>query len=184
MTWCVASPFFIGSISRGRTVRQTILGGYVFGVGSTILSFVILGNYSMGLQFSGAADFISQYNASGDLYGLIISIIETMPGAPVVLVSVLVAMMLFYATSFDSIALIGSCCSYKRLEDGKQPHKLVQFMWCILLILLPIAMLFSDSSMSNLQSVAIIAAFPIGIVIILITASFIKDANKLLTKGE
>lgn len=184
MTWCVASPFFIGSISRGRTVRQTILGGYVFGVGSTILSFVILGNYSMGLQFSGAADFISQYNASGDLYGLIISIIETMPGAPVVLVSVLVAMMLFYATSFDSIALIGSCYSYKRLEDGKQPHKLVQFMWCILLILLPIAMLFSDSSMSNLQSVAIIAAFPIGIVIILITASFIKDANKLLTKGE
>lgn len=27
MVWCVAAPFFIGSISRGRTVRQTILGG-------------------------------------------------------------------------------------------------------------------------------------------------------------
>ncbi len=182
MTWCVASPFFIGSISRGRTVRQTILGGYAFGVGSTILSFVILGNYSMGMQFSGAADFIAQYNATGDLYGLIISIMETLPAAPVVMVVVLFTMMLFYATSFDSIALIGSCYSYKKLGDGEQPSKLIQFMWCILLILLPIAMLFSESSMSNLQSVAIIAAFPIGIVIILITASFLKDAKAFLAE--
>ena len=182
MTWCVAAPFFIGSISRGRTVRQTILGGYVFGVGSTILSFVILGNYSMGLQFSGAADFIAQYNATGDLYGLIISIMKTMPAGPVVMVVVLVTMMLFYATSFDSIALIGSCYSYKKLGDGEQPHKLIQLMWCILLILLPIALLFSESSMANLQSVAIIAAFPIGIVIILITASFFKDAKKFMTE--
>ena len=27
MVWCVAAPFFIGSISKGRTIRQTILGG-------------------------------------------------------------------------------------------------------------------------------------------------------------
>jgi len=27
MVWCVAAPFFIGNISRGRTVRQVILGG-------------------------------------------------------------------------------------------------------------------------------------------------------------
>ena len=82
MVWCVAAPFFIGSISRGRTVRQTILGGYGFGVGSTLVSFIILGNYSMGKQISGAIDFISQYNESGDLYHLIVSMIKTMPCAP------------------------------------------------------------------------------------------------------
>ena len=76
MVWCVAAPFFIGSISRGRTVRQTILGGYGFGVGSTLVSFIILGNYSMGKQISGAIDFISQYNESGDLYHLIVSMIK------------------------------------------------------------------------------------------------------------
>ncbi len=180
MVWCVAAPFFIGSISRGRTIRQTVLGGYGFGVGSTILSFIILGNHSMGKQISGAADFIAQYTESGDLYGLIISMIKTMPAAPVVLVVVLVTMMLFYATSFDSIALIGSCYSYKKLGPNESPSKWIQLMWCILLILLPIALLFSDSSMSNLQSVSIIAAFPIGIVMILITASFMKDANNFL----
>ena len=42
MVWCVAAPFFIGSISQGRTIRQTILGGYAFGVGSTLISFIVL----------------------------------------------------------------------------------------------------------------------------------------------
>ena len=57
-------------------------------------------------------------------------------------------------------------------------------MWCILLILLPIALVFSDSSMNNLQSVSIIAAFPIGIVIVLIAVSFVKDANKYLNQNN
>lgn len=178
MVWCVAAPFFIGSISRGRTVRQTILGGYVFGVGSTLISFIILGNYSLGLQMSGEADFIGQYQLTGDLYGLIISIIETLPCAPLVLVLLLVTMIAFYATSFDSIALTASCYSYRQLEEREEPHKLIQLIWCILLIVLPIALVFAESSMNNLQSVSIVAAFPIGIVIILIVASFMKDAKK------
>ena len=184
MVWCVAAPFFIGNISRGRTVRQTILGGYAFGVGSTLLSFIILGNYSLGMQTSGAADFIALYEKTGDLYGLFISIIKTLPLAQLVLALVLVTMMLFYATSFDSIALIASCYSYKKLGENEMPHKGIQLIWCILLIVLPISLIFSESSMSNLQSVSIIAAFPIGIVIVLITASFMKDAKKFLEEQK
>ena len=180
MVWCVAAPFFIGSISRGRTVRQTILGGYGFGVGSTLVSFIILGNYSMGKQISGAIDFISQYKESGDLYHLIVSMIKTMPCAPLIMVVVLVTMVAFYATSFDSIALTASCYSYRKLEDGEEPAKGIQLMWCILLILLPIALLFAESSMNSLQSVSIVAAFPIGIVIVMIAVSFLKDAKLYL----
>lgn len=182
MVWCVAAPFFIGSISRGRSVRQTIFGGYVFGVGSTVVSFIVLGNYSMGMQMSKAKDFIALYRKTGDLYSLIVSIIKTMPCAPLVMVVVLVTMIAFYATSFDSIALTAACYSYKRLEENEQPDKKVQFMWCILLILLPIALLFAESSMSNLQSVSIVAAFPIGGVIVLIALSFLKDAKKFLSE--
>lgn len=182
MVWCVAAPFFIGSISRGRSVRQTIFGGYVFGVGSTVVSFIVLGNYSMGMQMSKAKDFIGLYRKTGDLYSLIVSIIKTMPCAPLVMIAVLVTMIAFYATSFDSIALTAACYSYKRLEENEQPDKKVQFMWCILLILLPIALLFAESSMSNLQSVSIVAAFPIGGVIVLIALSFLKDAKKFLSE--
>lgn len=180
MVWCVAAPFFIGSISQGRTIRQTILGGYVFGVGSTIVSFIILGNYSMGLQVSQVHDFLALYQQTGDLYTVIIQIIQTLPCAEFVLVLLLVTMVAFYATSFDSIALIASCYSYHRLNKDQSPSKLIQLMWCILLIILPIALVFSESSMANLQSVSIIAAFPIGIVIVLITFSFLKDAKEYM----
>ena len=180
MVWCVAAPFFIGSISRGRTVRQTILGGYVFGVGSTLTSFIVLGNYSMGQQMTGKADFIALYNETGDLYGMIVSILKTLPCAPLVMAVVLVTMIAFYAPSFDSIALTASCYSSHTLKDGEQPHKGIQLLWCILLILLPIALLFAESSMNNLQSVSIVAAFPIGAVIVLIVASFLKDAKNYM----
>ena len=131
---------------------------------------------------AGVYDFIALYLETGDLYGVIIDMIKSLPCAPLVLVVVLVTMMLFYATSFDSIALIGSCYSYHKLGENQSPSKLVQLMWCILLIVLPIALIFSESSMSNLQSVSIIAAFPIGAVIVLITASFFKDAKKFLAE--
>ena len=183
MVWCVAAPFFIGSISRGRTVKQTILGGYLFGVGSTLISFIILGNYSLGKQVSGAADFLGAYQQSGDLYAVIIDMIRTLPAPSLVLSLLLMTMIAFYATSFDSIALIASCYSYRDLPDGRSPARMIQFMWCILLILLPIALVFSDSSMSNLQSVSIIAAFPVAAVIVLITLSFLKDADAYLDES-
>lgn len=180
MVWCVATPFFIGNISRGRTVRQTIFGGYVFGCGSTIVSFIILGNYSLGQQVSGIANYLNMYQQNGDLYSIIIAIIRTLPCAPLILALLFITMVAFYATSFDSIALIGACYSYHKLEENESPHALIKLMWCVLLIALPIALVFSDSSMSNLQSVSIIAAFPIAAVIVLITFSFLKDAKKYL----
>ena len=180
MVWCVAAPFFIGNISKGRTIRQTIIGGYVFGVGSTLSSFIVLGNYSLGLQMTGKADFIKEYQETGDLYNLIISVIKTMPCANIILILVLIIMIAFYATSFDSIALTASCYSYHKLGEKEQPSRFVQFIWCIMLIILPIALVFSESSMNNIQSVSIIAAFPIGIVIIMIIVSFLKDAKNYI----
>ena len=180
MVWCVAAPFFIGNISKGRTVRQTVVGGYIFGVGSTIISFIVFGNYSLGLQTSKKVDFIQQFNETGDLYSIIINIIKTIPWSTVVLIWVLITMIAFYATSFDSIAYTASCYSYKKLEEDEKPNRAIQLLWCALLILLPIALVFSDSSMSNIQTVSIIAAFPLGIIMLLIVFSFLKDAKKYM----
>jgi len=180
MVWCIAAPFFIGNISRGRTIKQTIIGGYVFGVGSTIVSFVVLGNHSLGLQLDGSADFIAQYAENGDLYELILNIIDSIPASNVILVWVLLCMVAFYATSFDSIAYTAACYSYKKLGEDEKPHTFITLLWCILLIVLPIGLVFSESSMNNIQSVSIISAFPIGIIMIIMIWSFIKDAKRYL----
>ena len=111
---------------------------------------------------------------------MIVGMIKTLPVASVTMVVLLITMIAFYATSFDSIALTAAGYSYHKLEAGKQPHKLVQLMWCILLILLPMALLFAESSMSNLQSVSIVAAFPVAVVIVMIAVSFMKDVKEYL----
>lgn len=182
MVWCIAAPFFIGNISRGRTIKQTILGGYVFGVGSTIVSFIILGNYSLGLQVAGKQDFIQQYTEGGDLYEIILNIIDTMPCAPLILVLTMVCMIAFYATSFDSIAYTAACYSYKELGENEKPHMLITLLWCVLLIVLPIALVFSESSMNNIQSISIISAFPIGIIMIIMIVSLFKEMKELKNK--
>lgn len=182
LVWCVASPFFMGVISRGRTVKQVILGAYAFGMSATLISFIILGNYGLGKQMMGEADFISIYNTTGNLYKTVITIIKTIPCYQIVLVLLIVSMIAFYATSFDSITLVASQYSYKQIKKDEPASIRIRLFWAILLIMLPIALIFNESSMANLQSVSIIAAFPIGIVIIMIIISFIKDAKKYIEK--
>ena len=135
----------------------------------------------MGLQTTGTIDFITQYAAHGDIYAIIIAMLRTLPLANLATLWVLATMILFYATSFDSIAYTASCYSYKKIESAEAPLKAIQLLWCILLILLPTALVFSDSSMSNIQTVSIIAAFPIGIIMLMIVCSFWKDVNKYLS---
>ena len=180
MVWAVATPFFIGQISKGRTIRQVILGGYAFGLAGTYTSFIILGNYGLGLQMFGKMDLLGMYAASGNLYTTIISLIDTLPLSKIVLILLALTMIAFYATSFDSISYVASSYSYKNLLPDEEPDKRLRFTWSILLILLPIALIFSENSMNNLQTVSIIAAFPIGIIMIIMIWSFFKDAKKYL----
>lgn len=93
---------------------------------------------------------IEKYNVSGDLYSMIIHIIGTIPLSVVVLVWVLITMIAFYATSFNSITYTTSCYSYKKLKNGEESHKIVQLLWCIMLIILPIVLVFPESSMNNI----------------------------------
>lgn len=184
MVWCVAAPFFMGSISKGRTVRQVILGSLIFGLSSTFISFIILGNYSLGLQTSGSLDVMAIYGETGDLYATIIQVIHALPVPQIVLVLLIVSMISFYATSFDSITLVASAYSYQKIEGDEEAGRGMKLFWAMLLILLPIALIFNESSMNNLQTVSMIAAFPIGIIIIIMIWSFVKDSRKYLAEGQ
>lgn len=184
IVWCVATPFFIGSISRGRTVRQVVLGGYSFGLAGTFTSFIILGNYGMGLQMHGRLDLLSVYAETGDLYAAIVSVLEQLPLPGLVLILLVLCMVTFYSTSFDSITLVAAAYSYKELRPDEEPNRNIKLFWSIMLILLPIALIFSENSMANLQTVSIIAAFPLGIIIILILRSFFKDADAYLKEKQ
>jgi BCCT family betaine/carnitine transporter len=152
----------------------------MFGVSSTLVSFIVLGNYGLGLQMHGVFDAIKHLTANGDVYGTVIAILEHLPIPHLVLALLSVSMIAFYATSFDSITFVASAYSYRELAEQKEASGRMKLFWAILLILLPIALIFSEGSMNNLQTVSIIAAFPLAAVILLIVASFVKDASAYL----
>ena len=184
MVRCVATPFFIGVISEGRTVKNTILGGYAWGLAGTFMSFIILGNYGMAQELKHGVE-ISGFIAEGGSYAeAILEVIETLPLSKIALVLLIVTMIAFYSTTFDALTMVVSAYSYKKLCVSTEPDKRVRVFWAVMFILLPIALIFTENSMYSLQSVSIIAAFPIGIVILIIIISFFKDAGKYLSGGS
>jgi BCCT family betaine/carnitine transporter len=70
--------------------------------------------------------------------------------------------------------------SYKQLASEESASKSMRTFWAVIFILFPIALIFSENSLSSLQSVSIIAAFPVGIIIIMVVVSFFKDAKLFL----
>lgn len=184
MVWCVATPFFIGTISKGRTIKNTILGGYSWGLAGTFTSFIILGNYGMAQQIRHGVN-ISGFIAEGGGYSeAIIKIFDTLPFSSFGLILLVITMIAFYSTTFDSITMVVSSYSYKKLSVGIEPDKKIRTFWSIMFILFPIALIFTENSMYSLQSVSIIAAFPIGIIVIIIAASFFKDARNYLKENR
>jgi len=180
MAWCVATPFFIGLISKGRTIKNTVLGSYCWGLAGTFTSFIILGNYGLAQQTKHGLDSVSAIAGGADISATIIGIFETLPLPWLALVLLAVTMIMFYATTFDALTMVVSSYSYKELRAGVEPDKKIRTYWAVLFILFPIALIFSENSLYSLQSVAIIAAFPIGIIVIIIVSSFFRDARKYL----
>lgn len=179
MVWCVATPFFIGKISKGRTVKNTILGAFGWGLAGTFTSFIILGNYGLAQQMKHGLDITSIIETGNYSLG-ILEVFKTLPLPKVGLLLLAVTMIAFYSTTFDALTMVISSYSYKKLDVSEEPNKKVRVFWAIIFIILPIALIFAENTLYSLQSVSIIAAFPIGFIILLIIISFFKDANKYI----
>ena len=141
--------------------------------------------YHIGKLWSGTSDsWDLRFNGTvpGDRGSVsaIIAVFETMPAARFGLILLAVTMIAFYATTFDALTMVASSYSYRSLDADEEPDKKVKLFWAITLMLFPIALIFSENSMSSLQSVSIVAAFPIGFIILMIVWSFFKDADAYL----
>jgi len=80
----------------------------------------------------------------------------------------------------DSTALIVGAFSEPYLKTEELPDRRIRLFWSILLIILPIGLLFAQGSLENMQSVCIIAAIPLSVILILCLAAFFKDGRAYL----
>ena len=178
LVWCVATPFFIALISKGRTLRNVVWGSFGYGLAGTYMSFMILGGYGLAQQMKHGVDAIGFIGNGGEMYDAILMIFDTLPLPWLALLLLVITMIAFYSTTLDGITYVTSAYSYKRISTDEEPSRGIRGFWSIMLILLPIALLFAQNSLYSLQGVTIIAAFPVGILLILIVWSFFKDFRK------
>lgn len=180
LVWCIATPFFIGLISRGRTIRNVVFGSFGWGLAGTYMSFIVIGNYGLAQQLKHGVDITGYLNNGGEMYDAILMIFDTIPLPSIALLLLVVTMIAFYSTTLDSITYVTSSYSYEKISADEEPSRKIRGFWAILLILLPIALLFAENSLYSLQGVTIIAAFPVGILLVIIILSFFKDCKKWL----
>ncbi len=175
ISWAVATPFFIGKISEGRTIRQTILGAYISGVSATFTAFIVFGNYGLYQQVTGKVDAAGMIASGASPAETILQIFDTLPLREVAIVLLILAMIAFYASTFDALTMVIASYSVKDIKENEEPSRKLRVFWSIVFIVLPIALLFNDSTLTMLQTLSICAALPIMIVIGMVIASFIKN---------
>lgn len=177
IAWFVATPFFIGTISEGRTIKNTIIGGILCGIAGTYCSFIILGNYGLHLQAKEILDSATALQ-SVEPSQVILEILKTLPYPKLVIAILSVTMIAFYSSTFDALTMVIAAYSQKNIAQNAEPKKSLRAFWSIVFIILPTALIISDAHLNQLQSLSIIAAFPLGLIIILIVLSLFKDLKQ------
>lgn len=178
LVWSVATPFFIALISRGRTLRNVVWGSFGWGLAGTYMSFIILGNYGLAQQMKHGVDVIGFIGNGGLMQDAILMIFDTLPLPWFALLLLTLTMVAFYSTTLDGITYVTSSYSYRSISPEEEPSRKIRAFWSVMLILLPIALLFAENTLYSLQGLTIIAAFPVGVLLVMIVVSFFKDFHK------
>lgn len=89
-----------------------------------------------------------------------------------------------YASTFDALTDVMSAFSYKRLDVESEPSKSMKIYWACIFLVLPLCLLFLDSTNQLLMSISIIGAFPISIIMIMIVVAFFKDVKKFMAEKQ
>ncbi len=172
--WMSWSPFvgiFIARVSRGRSIREFILGVMLV---PTIVSFIWFSVFGVtGIEVGKKTPEIFKMTTETQLFG----VFNELPMGMLLSLVSLALICIFFITSADSATFVlGMQTTYGSLE----PAGRIKIVWGIAQSLIAFVLLFSggDTGLGALQSAAIISAFPFSFIIIMMIIAFYKDANQ------
>lgn len=164
--WISWAPFvgvFIARVSRGRTVREFVMGVLIVPTMLGILWFAVLGGSALKLEVDqpgSMTDPDGRVNVEGALFRLF----EHLPGTMLLTIGGIILIAIFFVTSADSGALVmGMLATGGNPEPSRPVRALFTFITAILAIALLIA-----GGLVALQTAAIIIALPFSVVMLLI----------------
>ena len=174
--WIAYGPFvglFVTRISRGRTIRQVILGMVGWGTLGGALFFMVLGNYGLHLQLTGALDVLQVLDAEG-APAAIVATLDQMPAAWLMVGVFCLVTIVFAATTYDSASYTLAAAATRRLAPGDDPPRWHRVFWAVALTLLPLTLMFVGG-LRVLQTATLVASLPILIVGVFMSVSLVKE---------
>ncbi|WP_287104227.1 BCCT family transporter [Brevundimonas sp.] len=173
--WIAWSPFvgmFIARISRGRTVREFVIGVLLVPTGFTFLWMTIFGNTAVNLDMGVAAGAIADA-VTADLSTAIFRFFEELPGAAVTSTLAVLLVAVFFVTSADSGSLVIDTIASGGADDTPRWQRVY---WCSLEGLAA-ALLLLAGGLGALQAATLVAALPFAVIMILLAAGLVRQMN-------
>lgn len=171
--WISWSPFvgiFIARISRGRTIRQFLLGTILIPSSLLFIAYGIMGGTSISMYRDGADGFSADM-APADVFFTMLDNLPYVEWLPYV---VIVVLSIFFITSADSAAIVMGMLSS---QGDQQPRRWVVVFWGLVMSGIAAVMisLGDATALEGLQQLVIVTAVPFALVMLLIIVAWVRD---------
>jgi choline/carnitine/betaine transport len=173
--WISWSPFvgmFIARISKGRTVREFVLGVMII---PTLLSFVwmsVFGGSALSLQTTGTADILAAVNE--DVATALFAMLEHFPLSGLLSVVGIVLVTVFFVTSSDSGSLVVDHLTSGGKLDSPVPQRV---FWAVMEGLIA-GVLLLGGGLKTLQTASITTGLPFAVVLLVMVYSLYIGLNQ------
>jgi len=173
--WVAWSPFvglFLARISRGRTIREFVLGTLIIPFTFTLLWLSVFGNAALYEIIHGDAGFAQEVMAHAErgFYSLLAQYPAFKFSASVATITG----MLFYVTSADSGSLVLGNFTSKLKDINSDAPNWLRIFWSIAIGVLTMGMLMTNG-ISALQNATVIMGLPFSFVIFFVMAGLYKS---------
>src|SRR5690606_15480330 len=148
--WISWSPFvgmFIARISRGRTIREFIVGVLLVPSGFIFLWFTIFGNTALAMQLDGTADMVDAVQQ--DVAVALFQFLEHLPFSTFSIGLATILVMIFFVTSSDSASLVIDMITS---GGAAEPPVWQRIFWALMEGVVAAVLLRSEEHTSELQS--------------------------------
>ena len=169
-TWWIAwSPFvgiFIARISRGRTIKELVLGSLLVPVLFTAFWFSVFGGAALTLVINGDTQFVALIEAA-KYPDALFYLLECMPFPQLTSIVSICLIFTFLVTSADSACFV---LAMMTSEGDLDPKMSLKLLWAAVMATLT-AFLVKDGDLAPIQAAAQLCAGPFAIVLLLMAIS-------------
>ncbi len=154
---------FVAKISKGRSIKELVLC-CMLGISiGTWVFFSVNSGVALDRELSGVFSMVGEVE-HGDPYAGVFTLLNTLPLGKVLAVVYTVCVIGFICTTLDTASLALASTTSDKVDKDNNPNKMWRLFWCMMLCLLPLAMMFSGADFEAMKQIAILISIPIALV--------------------